>query len=105
MPPVRRAWPLQHFTLSEIDICRSGPEGALLRKIEAQGVPTFCGASFDHAVEVVETLNLERPIAAASAMLSPAARGSDTGGRTADNLTALSPARRLNLVPGVAGEV
>ena len=52
--------------------CRSGPEGALLREIEAQGVPTFCGASFEDAVKVVETLNLDRPIEAASAMLSPA---------------------------------
>ena len=52
--------------------CRSGPEGQLLREIEAAGVPTFCGAGFAEAVAVVEKLQLDRPIEAAKAMLSPA---------------------------------
>ena len=45
--------------------CRSGPEGDLLRQIEAAGVPTFCGAGFDEAIAVVETLGLDRPVEAA----------------------------------------
>jgi phosphatidate phosphatase APP1 len=55
--------------------CRSGPEGALLQEIEATGVPTFCGAGFDDAVSVIERLNLDRPLEAASAILSPAKSG------------------------------
>ena len=55
--------------------CRSGPEGELLREIEASGVPTFCGAGFDDAVSVVERLNLDRPLEAASAVLAPAKPG------------------------------
>jgi len=52
--------------------CRSGPEGALLRQIEAAGVPTFCGASFEDALAVVETLQLDRPAEAAAAVVEPA---------------------------------
>jgi phosphatidate phosphatase APP1 len=51
--------------------CRSGPEGQLLLDIEALGVPTFCGAGFDEAVDVVQTLQLDRPLEAASAALTP----------------------------------
>jgi phosphatidate phosphatase APP1 len=52
--------------------CRSGPEGALLREIEAAGVPTFCGAGFDDALAVVEKLDLDRPVEAAKAVIAPA---------------------------------
>lgn len=52
--------------------CREGPEGELLEKIEAQGVPTFCGAGFEEAVAVVQRLDLDRPAEAARAMLEPA---------------------------------
>ncbi|HEY0626462.1 MAG TPA: phosphatase domain-containing protein [Allosphingosinicella sp.] len=52
--------------------CRSGPEGELLRKIEAAGVPTFCGAGFDEAVDVVKRLDLDRPLEAARAVVEPA---------------------------------
>ncbi|MGI8611516.1 MAG: phosphatase domain-containing protein, partial [Sphingomicrobium sp.] len=52
--------------------CRSGPEGGLLEEIEASGVPTFCGAGFGDAVSVVEKLDLDRPLEAASAVLAPA---------------------------------
>ena len=52
--------------------CRSGPEGALLAKIEAAGVPTFCGAGFEDAVEVVKKLDLDRPLEAAKAVAEPA---------------------------------
>lgn len=53
--------------------CRSGPEGDLLRQIEASGVPTFCGAGFDDAVALVEKLGLDRPAEAARAVLAPEA--------------------------------
>ena len=52
--------------------CRSGPEGELLKQIEAKGVPTFCGAGFGDAVAVVEALALDRPIEAAKAVVEPA---------------------------------
>ena len=52
--------------------CRSGPEGELLRKIEADGVPTYCGAGFDDALNVVQSLNLDRPLEAAKAITEPA---------------------------------
>ena len=52
--------------------CRSGPEGALLREIEAKGVQTFCGAGFADAAAVVERLGLDRPAEAASAVVAPA---------------------------------
>jgi phosphatidate phosphatase APP1 len=51
--------------------CRSGPEGQLLREIEASGVRTFCGAGFADAVSLVEQLQLDRPLEAASAVLTP----------------------------------
>jgi phosphatidate phosphatase APP1 len=54
--------------------CRSGPEGALLAKIEAAGVPTFCGAGFEDAVAVVKALDLDRPLEAAKAVVEPAER-------------------------------
>lgn len=54
------------------DSCRSGTEGELLAQIEARGIPTFCGAGFGDAVAVVERLNLDRPMEAASAVLAPA---------------------------------
>lgn len=52
--------------------CRSGPEGALLRQIEHAGVPTFCGATFDDALAVVQTLRLDRPAEVAAAVVEPA---------------------------------
>jgi hypothetical protein len=52
--------------------CRSGPEGALLAGIEAGGIPTFCGSGFGDAVDVVEALDLDRPIEAAKAIVEPA---------------------------------
>ncbi len=52
--------------------CREGPEGKLLEQIGAAGVPTFCGAGFDDAIAVVETLGLDRPAEAAKAVLTPA---------------------------------
>jgi phosphatidate phosphatase APP1 len=52
--------------------CRSGPEGALLAGIEAAGVPTFCGAGFADAVEVVKRLDLDRPLEAAKAVVQSA---------------------------------
>ena len=52
--------------------CRSGPEGELLAKIEAAGVPTFCGAGFDDAVTVVKGLDLDRPLEAAKAVVESA---------------------------------
>ena len=52
--------------------CRGGPEGALLKAIEAKGVPTFCGAGFGDAVAVVEALALDRPLEAAKAVVEPA---------------------------------
>lgn len=52
--------------------CRSGPEGALLAGIEATGVPTFCGASFEDAVAVAKALDIERPLEAARAIAEPA---------------------------------
>jgi phosphatidate phosphatase APP1 len=48
--------------------CRSGPEGALIGQIEAAGVPTFCGAGFDDAVNVVTSLGLDRAREAAEAI-------------------------------------
>lgn len=51
--------------------CRSGPEGDLLRQIERNGVPTFCGAGFGDAVTVVQQLDLDRPFEAASAVIPP----------------------------------
>ncbi|HET9429198.1 MAG TPA: phosphatase domain-containing protein [Allosphingosinicella sp.] len=52
--------------------CRSGEEGDMLRRIEADGVPTYCGAGFDDAVNLVKSLNLDRPLEAARAMTEPA---------------------------------
>ncbi|HWH18201.1 MAG TPA: phosphatase domain-containing protein [Allosphingosinicella sp.] len=52
--------------------CRSGREGELLARIEAAGVPTFCGAGFDDAVAVVKSLDLDRPLEAAKAVVEPA---------------------------------
>ena len=52
--------------------CRNGPEAALLREIEARGIPTFCGAGFDDALAVVEALDLDRPREAARAVIEPA---------------------------------
>jgi phosphatidate phosphatase APP1 len=52
--------------------CRSGLEGELLAEIEAGGVPTFCGAGFEDALDVVRGLDLDRPREAAKAVLEPA---------------------------------
>jgi len=52
--------------------CRSGPEGELLAGIEARGVPTYCGVGFDDAVAVVKSLDLDRPLEAARAIIAPA---------------------------------
>lgn len=51
--------------------CRAGPEGEMLREIERRDIPTFCGATFDDALAVVEGLQLDRPLEAASAVLAP----------------------------------
>lgn len=51
--------------------CRAGPEGDMVRDIEGRGIPTFCGATFDDALAVVQGLQLDRPAEAASAMLAP----------------------------------
>jgi phosphatidate phosphatase APP1 len=48
--------------------CRAGEEGALLRKIEDHGVPTYCGAGFDDALQVVKSLQLDCPVEAAKAI-------------------------------------
>ena len=47
--------------------CRAGAKGDLLAQIEARGIPVFCGASFEAAVEVVKALDLDRPFEAAKA--------------------------------------
>ncbi len=60
--------------------CRSGPEGEMLQDIERRNIPTFCGASFDDALSVVERLQLDRPAEAASAMLAPAKGEGSLGG-------------------------
>lgn len=52
--------------------CRTGPEGELLAAIEARGVPTFCGAGFENALAVVKSLDLDRPLEAARAIVAPA---------------------------------
>ena len=51
--------------------CRSGPEGEMLRGIEALGIATFCGAGWDDAVALVARLELDRPLEAAKAVLDP----------------------------------
>lgn len=51
--------------------CRSGPEGALLAGIEKKGVPVFCGAGFDDALAVFQSLGLDRPAEAAQAVVQP----------------------------------
>ena len=53
--------------------CREGAKAELLREIEAAGVPTFCGAGFDDAVAVMKSLDLDRPLEAAKAVVEPAA--------------------------------
>jgi phosphatidate phosphatase APP1 len=52
--------------------CRTGAKAALLAGIEARGIPTFCGAGFDDAVAVVKSLDLDRPLEAAKAVVEPA---------------------------------
>lgn len=52
--------------------CRQGRNGALLAGIEAAGIPTFCGAGFEDAVDVVKALDLDRPIEAAKAVVQSA---------------------------------
>ena len=52
--------------------CREGAKADLLRGIEAAGIPTFCGAGFEEAVAVVKSLDLDRPLEAAKAMVEPA---------------------------------
>jgi phosphatidate phosphatase APP1 len=52
--------------------CREGRNGELLAGIEAAGIPTFCGAGFDDAVNVVKSLDLDRPIEAAKAVVESA---------------------------------
>lgn len=55
--------------------CREGAKADLLAGIEARGIPTFCGAGFDDAVAVVKTLDLDRPLEAAKAVVEPADEG------------------------------
>lgn len=50
--------------------CRSGPESVLLAGIEARGVPTFCGAGFDDALAVFQSLNLDNPYEVAQAAMT-----------------------------------
>jgi len=52
--------------------CRNGAEGNLLATIEARGVRTFCGASFEDALAVAKALSLDRPLEAARAIAPPA---------------------------------
>jgi phosphatidate phosphatase APP1 len=52
--------------------CREGAKARLLAEIEAAGVPTFCGAGFDAAIEVVKALDLESPAQIARAAAAPA---------------------------------
>ena len=52
--------------------CREGRNGELLAGIEAAGIPTFCGAGFEDAVKVVKSLDLDRPIEAAKAVVEAA---------------------------------
>ena len=52
--------------------CRSGPEGDRLAGIEAAGIPVFCGAGFEEAVQVVKSLDLDRPLEVAKAVVEPA---------------------------------
>jgi phosphatidate phosphatase APP1 len=52
--------------------CREGRNGELLAGIEAAGIPTFCGAGFEEAVNVVKALDLDRPIEAAKAVVESA---------------------------------
>ena len=51
--------------------CREGAKADLLAGIEAEGIPTFCGAGFGDAVAVVESLGLDRPLEAAKAVVDP----------------------------------
>ncbi len=48
--------------------CRAGPEGALLRQIEAAGVPTYCGSGLGDAVAAFEALGMDDPAEAAGAV-------------------------------------
>lgn len=52
--------------------CREGRNGELLAQIEAMNIPTFCGAGFDAAVDIVKSLDLDRPLEAAKAVVEPA---------------------------------
>lgn len=52
--------------------CREGRNGELLSQVEAAGIPTFCGAGFEEAVDVVKKLQLDRPIEAAKAVVESA---------------------------------
>lgn len=52
--------------------CREGAKAELLRGIEAAGIPTFCGAGFEDAVAIVKSLNLDRPLEAAKAVVESA---------------------------------
>lgn len=52
--------------------CRDGRNGELLAGIEAAGIPTFCGAGFEAAVDLVKSLHLDRPLEAAKAVVEPA---------------------------------
>ena len=52
--------------------CREGAKAELLKGIEAAGIPTFCGAGFGDAVAVVKSLDLDRPLEAAKAVVDPA---------------------------------
>ncbi|HEV2079803.1 MAG TPA: phosphatase domain-containing protein [Allosphingosinicella sp.] len=54
--------------------CRQGRNGELLAGIEAAGIPTFCGAGFEDAVKVVKSLDLDRPIEAAKAVVQSTAK-------------------------------
>ena len=59
--------------IREVDgSCRTGEEGALLRRIESHGVATYCGAGFDDALSVVTSLDLDRPVEAAKAITEEA---------------------------------
>lgn len=52
--------------------CREGAKGELLARVEAAGVPVFCGEGFGDAVAVVESLGLLDPGEAAKAVVEKA---------------------------------
>ncbi len=48
--------------------CASGTKAELLEKIRGSGIPVWCGAGFDDAIELTNTLDLMKPVEAAKAI-------------------------------------